>query len=161
MRFYSFVLSIVCLLFVQSCSHIDQVQVYTVQKSSYGQEIKHVLSETRDSTSVKWSVPSHWVTLQHNSLSKARYKIGDDCYLSITAFPGLAGGLLNNINRWRQQLMLTPIKITELSDYCDTLKTSNFTFTLVLLDGSAVNTNRDNYLFSGIFYYEKETWWYT
>ena len=158
MKYTYFVISVVFLLLAQSCFNSEPVKVNSVQKKTYGKEITLDFSESHDKAKVKWIVPMDWIALQHNSLLKARYKIGDNCFVSISSFPGLAGGLLNNINRWRQQLNLNPIKFTELSEFCDTLTTSDFTFTLVSLDASHVDVNDQNYIFTGIFYYENETW---
>ena len=58
---------------------------------------------------ILWDVPNSWEEIQGNNFSLAVYKINnldDDANLSITQFPGDAGGIENNVNRWRRQLQL-------------------------------------------------------
>ena len=158
MKYGCLLITMFFLCLVQSCFKGNEVDINVVPKKSYGNEIQLDFSESHDVSKVKWVIPSSWTPMPHNSLLKARFKIAENCFITISSFPGLAGGLLNNINRWREQLSLKPINITQLSEICDTLKTSDFNFTLVLLDGSYVNDIDLNYIYAGIFYYDEQTW---
>jgi len=58
---------------------------------------------------ISWDAPSSWEEIRGNDFSLAVYKINnlnEDVNVSITQFPGDAGGIENNVNRWRRQLEL-------------------------------------------------------
>ena len=57
--------------------------------------------------------------------------------ITVLKFPGQTGGLLQNVNRWLQQLELEPIQLSQLNQYVQNGKTSNYTFQHVTI----TNTN--------------------
>eukprot|EP01047_Picozoa_sp_COSAG01_P014976 COSAG01_NODE_740_length_13891_cov_35.573013_13_plen_204_part_00 len=114
----------------------------------------------KDCCNLKWHAAKTWKKLENSSFSKGKYLLSGGSQLSISSFPGSAGGLLANINRWRQQLSLAPIKITELANYCDTFTTSFTSFTTVTLDATRHKTapTNNNFLYAAIFNFNNETW---
>lgn len=59
-----------------------------------------------------WSRPETWKTGPANAMRKGTYLIsgsGGDAELAISAFPGDVGGLIANVNRWRQQAGQPPL----------------------------------------------------
>ena len=58
---------------------------------------------------------------------------GGESDLSITAFPGDVGGELMNVNRWRGQVGLPPIRQEELESSVSRLEANGLRFTLVEL----------------------------
>jgi hypothetical protein len=73
-------------------------------------------------------------------LRKAPYAIageaGAEADLSITAFPGDAGGELANINRWRGQLQLPPITAAEIATTTQHVDTNGLHLTVMDFTGS-------------------------
>ncbi len=57
-----------------------------------------------------WRAPERWFTKPNSALRRGSFGIpgpsGTPADLSVIAFPGAAGGLLDNINRWRNQVSL-------------------------------------------------------
>ncbi len=82
-----------------------------------------------------WDVPASWSSKPLTQMRKGSYALkgadGAEADLSITSFPGEAGGLLDNLNRWRGQLQLGPLQQTELGDATSTLVSGDFRFTVV------------------------------
>jgi hypothetical protein len=72
---------------------------------------------TADGASLTWTAPTHWQPKTASAMRKGSYAVpaGDSpADLSITAFPGDVGGEVANLNRWRGQLSLPPLKDGEL-----------------------------------------------
>jgi len=62
---------------------------------------------------VKWEVPDGWKSVPATSMRYASFAVagsnGETADLSISTFPGAAGGDLQNVNRWRGQIGLEPV----------------------------------------------------
>lgn len=55
--------------------------------------------------------------------------------LSISSLGGAAGGVLNNVNRWRAQLGLAPLADAQLGANCERIAANGLTFVLVDIAG--------------------------
>lgn len=68
-------------------------------------------SQVDSATSLKWSTPEGWTAVESTPTRDPNFIInGNDqaqCY--VTVLQGSGGGMLPNINRWRQQLGLEPL----------------------------------------------------
>jgi hypothetical protein len=66
-----------------------------------------------------WQAPSHWEEKPAGGFRRGSFRIpgpdGTDADLSIIAFPGAAGGMVENLNRWRGQLGLAPSSPAEVN----------------------------------------------
>ena len=88
---------------------------------------------TADTTLV-WQAPAQWVSKPAAQFRKATYSVPGDageCDLSVTAFPGVAGGELANVNRWRSQLALPAIGPDELEGAVTRVEANGLKFTIV------------------------------
>ena len=63
-----------------------------------------------------WTAPAGWIELQPSSMRQANFQVAGhpeaECYLTVLG--GTGGGLLANVNRWREQMSLAHISIEEL-----------------------------------------------
>jgi hypothetical protein len=63
-----------------------------------------------------WSDPAGWTPQPATAMRVANFTLADspesECYL--TVLPGEAGGMLANLNRWRQQMSLEPMAAEDL-----------------------------------------------
>ncbi|HXA14734.1 MAG TPA: hypothetical protein VNW23_06365 [Opitutaceae bacterium] len=89
-----------------------------------------------------WSAPADWSAKPLGSMRLGSFTVrspdGADADVSIIAFPGEAGGLLANLNRWRGQLGLAPIAEGDLSDATTILDgTGGLHFTVVDFAGQS------------------------
>jgi hypothetical protein len=83
-----------------------------------------------------WQAPAAWSSKPAGAMRKATYSVpggGADADLSITAFPGDVGGELMNVNRWRGQLGLPPLRPEELDASVNRVEANGLRFTLVEL----------------------------
>ncbi len=90
-----------------------------------------------------WEPAPHWSTGIESAMRRGSYRItgtageGD---ISVTTFPGDVGGLLANINRWRGQVDLAPIRQNEVAQYITSLNINGKEATLVELEGPQQGT---------------------
>ena len=90
-----------------SCEDNSSARVYKLNKNP----IK------KDNAAIVWSVPSEWEEIAGNTFSLAVYKIlnvKDYSEISVSKFPGDAGGVESNVNRWRRQVELSPLNLDQI-----------------------------------------------
>jgi len=64
---------------------------------------------------LSWNASKNWKPNKPIAMSIAYFEIDNSTdNIAISAFPGDAGGLEPNVNRWRQQLNLPPININKI-----------------------------------------------
>ena len=64
---------------------------------------------------ISWQTPEGWTQKPGSSEFRfAQIDLGDNLLLVVSRFPGDVGGNLANVNRWRGQLQLPPVKADEL-----------------------------------------------
>ncbi|MBV8587209.1 MAG: hypothetical protein JO308_13045 [Verrucomicrobia bacterium] len=95
-----------------------QVEVYRIPKEQLALEDAD-LQLQKPQALPQWTVPESWkqesaseMRIASFAIPNAGGKAGD---VSVTAFPGDAGGLEANVNRWRGQLKLPTLSADELA----------------------------------------------
>jgi hypothetical protein len=91
---------------------------------------------TASGPGLEWQAPKGWVPKPAGAMRKATYAVpgdGGDSDLSVTAFPGDVGGELMNVNRWRGQLALPPLRPEELDASVSRDEANGLKFTVVEL----------------------------
>lgn len=82
-----------------------------------------------------WTPPSDWIVKPLSPMRKGSFTLtgtdGAKADLSIISFPGEAGGIVENLNRWRGQIQLPPLGATELASSAHTLANGGLRFTVV------------------------------
>jgi hypothetical protein len=97
----------VAFLFV-ACNQ-PKIAVYRVPKEMVGLEAgNQSLAAAPPATLPNWTVPADWKEQPLSEMRLASFKVegtgGDSADISVTSFPGDAGGLESNVNRWRGQV---------------------------------------------------------
>jgi hypothetical protein len=83
---------------------------------------------------VAWTAPQDWQPGPEAKMRYATFYLGPREHpleLTVFHFPGAAGSVLNNVNRWRGQIGLREIQETELSQYSKNLQLACGPATLV------------------------------
>jgi hypothetical protein len=83
-----------------------------------------------------WEAPSAWQKKPASAMRKATYAVagaGGEAELSITAFAGDTGGEFANVNRWRGQVGLAPLRPEDLEGAVHRLQGNGLAFTIVEL----------------------------
>ncbi len=87
-----------------------------------------VPTASADNTLV-WTAPASWQTKPLGQMRRGSFGIkgadGSEADLSIFVFSGPAGGVIDNINRWRGQIGLAPVDQAKLADETSLIKTES------------------------------------
>jgi hypothetical protein len=122
----------------------ESIQVYRVPKegapsiSAAAPEIPAEAPAEAAESGLSWSVPAGWRSQPATQMRRASFLAGagaDAPDVSVVVFPGDAGGLLPNINRWRGQLGLEPVEEASLASTASALSTKAGKLTMVDLSG--------------------------
>lgn len=116
-------------LVLAACGRNNEVQVYRVAKEQpqpqdmapgnpAGMPSGHP-DMAGQPTGLKWTLPTGWQEMPPGEMRVASFKIKDDAGkqadVSVVPLPGMAGGDLANVNRWRGQVGLGPISEEEMA----------------------------------------------
>jgi hypothetical protein len=100
-----------CFLLALSLASCDQsnIAVYRIPKESVNLEASSgSLAPAPPSVLPKWMVPSDWKEQPLSEMRLASFRVegpnGESADISVSSFPGDAGGLESNVNRWRGQV---------------------------------------------------------
>ncbi len=101
---------------------------------------------TASGAGLTWTAPATWTKLDPARMRRAGYRIdgpaGTSAELTVTAFPGDVGGDLANINRWRNQLQLSPLEPAALDGVISVQPFNGREFKLVDLSNTATPPQR-------------------
>jgi len=109
-------------LILSSCNN-DKVEVYHIPKESVDvsmqSETGNLAPPSSTDNPAQWTKPDGWNAQPLSEMRLGSFKVdgadGRSADISVTAFPGEAGGLSSNLNRWRGQLQIAPLSDEELS----------------------------------------------
>ena len=112
--------ALVVALALVSCNN-DKIEVYRIPKEGVSVAMQNGsagLPPAPVGNPVKWVKPEGWSEEPLSEMRLGSFKVnGSDATsadVSVTAFPGDAGGLAPNVNRWRGQLQLPPLEEDQL-----------------------------------------------
>jgi hypothetical protein len=109
-------LAVVVLFFFAGCGKSDdsKITVYRIPKENQPNTIAQspAMGNAVPAT-VHWTAPAGWIEQPASGFRKGSFLVrdtnGKTADVSVISFPETAGGLLANVNRWRDQLKLAPI----------------------------------------------------
>ncbi len=115
------------------------VETYTIAKEAPDEKLIPVVQNqkmqalpgmeayTKSAPSLQYETPLGWNELKPTSIRKANFSIKNnlgEAEISVTVFPGDVGGLLANINRWRNQIGLQTVEASNLNTLIEPLEIS-------------------------------------
>ncbi len=69
----------------------------------------------------EWTVPGHWrATASQSSIILDSFRLSPGALLTVSQLSGDGGGMLLNVNRWREQIALMPVTAEELPALLET-----------------------------------------
>ena len=114
------VLFLVAAMALVSCNN-DKIEVYRIPKEGVTVAMQNGsagLPPAPVANPAKWAKPEGWNEQPLSEMRLGSFKVdgsnGTSADVSVTAFPGDAGGLAPNVNRWRGQLQLPPMDEDQL-----------------------------------------------
>src|SRR5262245_40779918 len=109
-------LAAVILFFCVGCDRSDdsKITVYRIPKENQPNAIaQQAAMDSAAPASVHWTAPAYLIEQAASGFRKGSFLVrdtdGKTADVSVISFPEAAGGLLANVNRWRDQLKLAPI----------------------------------------------------
>ncbi len=113
--YFRILLYIILILFQFSCKSDSNISVYKIKKINTSSS---KINANQNNRYLNWTAPNNWIEKAPKDFRLASFDIpisnGKMIDLSITTFPGDAGGIEQNVNRWRRQLNLDPKKINQI-----------------------------------------------
>lgn len=109
-----------------------------------------------------WTAPASWTAKPLGAMRKGSYTLqganGTTADLSIISFPGDAGGMAENLNRWRGQVKLEPLPPAQLASSATTLANAGLRFTIV--DFLGTGSDGATRLLGAVLPLENETYFF-
>ena len=131
----SFLLFAIALTLV-SCNS-GKIEVYQIPKEGINVAMQSVSAGLvpPPGSPAQWTKPESWKEQPLSEMRIGSFKVegsnGDSADVSVIAFPGEAGGLISNINRWRGQLQLSPLSEDQLPEVIQKAEVDNVPTDLV------------------------------
>jgi hypothetical protein len=113
-----------------SCNN-DKIEVYNIPKEGITVAMQSGSEGLAPSAGnpAQWTKPEGWNEQPLSEMRLGSFKVAganaDSADVSVIAFPGEAGGLISNINRWRGQLQLPPLDEDQLSQITQRTEVDN------------------------------------
>lgn len=107
-----------------------------------------------------WTLPPGWTEQATPPMLLAKFSTGTGVDVTVSAFPGEAGGLLPNVNRWRLQLKQPAIEDTELAANSSPTEVAGAKATLVEFNGTDAKTGKPARLIGAIASHAGQTWFF-
>jgi len=151
--------------FLQSASFTEGAVAASRPRGFVSTNVKRLPGGEAEVTPAKpsWEVPADWREAPVGQMSLARFEIGGrdgKAEVTVSAFPGPAGGLLDNLNRWRRQLGLKPVGQAEAEKLVASLDVMGGKAMLVDMNGQNPETGQKVRLISAIVPRDGLTWFY-
>ena len=115
-----FVCALLAALALVSCNN-DKIEVYRIPKEGVTVAMQNEspgLPPAPAGNPARWVKPEGWIEQPLSEMRLGSFKVdgsnATSADVSVTAFPGDAGGLAPNVNRWRGQLQLPPLEEDQL-----------------------------------------------
>jgi hypothetical protein len=111
-----------------------------------------------------WVVPAGWQEAPAGQMLVAKFVVpgasGARAELNVSQLGGLGGGVLPNVNRWRNQLGLPPLAESDLDTQLQSLDLGGSKAMLVDMSGTETKTGQKARLLAAIVPQTGQTWFY-
>jgi hypothetical protein len=111
-----------------------------------------------------WVVPPGWQEVEGAQMLVAKFVIpgnaGAKAELNVSQLGGTGGGILPNVNRWRNQLGLTPVTESDLKQQMQSLDVLGGKAMLIEMTGTDARTGQKARLIGAIVPQADQTWFY-
>jgi hypothetical protein len=151
------------LLFLISCNN-DRIEVYRIPKESQNVAMERgsgSLVPPAAQHTAKWLKPDEWSEQSATEMRLGSFKVAGpnstSADVSVVAFPGDAGGLVANINRWRGQLELPSLEEQQMRQSIQQIEVQGAPVYLVDLQ-TAENSPKPSRVLGAVLERPDRTW---
>ena len=145
----------------------DEITVYRIPKETPPTTMSEPAAMPNDggaSADVHWTAPASWEQQPASGFRKGSYLVkgsnGKTAEVSVISFPQSAGGVLANVNRWRNQLKLAPISNEAEVGSPMTVDGRDLFFVDLVSDQPIGQDGSKTRILGGIFPLPAETWFF-
>jgi hypothetical protein len=151
----------------------NDIQVYRVGKETPAPEttampaghpaIPGGEAATPPAPQLKWSTPAGWESVAPGEMRAASFKVardGKQADVSVIPLPGLAGGDLNNVNRWRDQVGQPHVTEAELPKLAEAVPVAGETAQLYDQAGTNASSGDKTRILAAILRREGTAWFF-
>lgn len=128
-------------MFLTGCGEQEDVRVYRAPAEPAPESRSAGHDAAGGKPHVHWVAPDHWIhSPDARAMRVATFEAPDEpvpLEIAVTAFPGDTGGLLANINRWRQQLGLPAVDEQDMARDVQPFQTPSIRGWMVRIDGAS------------------------
>jgi hypothetical protein len=111
-----------------------------------------------------WQVPPGWQEVPGGQFLAAKFVIhgsgAEQAAVNVSSSPGEGGGLVGNVNRWRQQLGLARLPESEVDKLVAPLEVQGGKAMVVELSGTGAGTGHKTRLIGAVIRQGNRTWFY-
>lgn len=112
----------------------------------------------------KWEVPAGWNPQPAPDMLLAKFVVtgaaSATTEITVSAFPGPAGGMLMNVNRWRDQLKLGKITQDELAALTSSIQVAGQVASIVDMSGTDSKTGKPARVIAAVVPLPGKTWFF-
>jgi len=116
------------------------------------------------SPGLKWKLPAGWEEVPPGEMRVASFRVkgqnGKQADVSIVPLPGMAGGEINNVNRWRSQVGQSPVSQTELAQLAQPIEIAGQPGQLYEQAGKAPNSDGETRILAAIQRRSEMAWFF-
>ena len=145
-----------------SCNN-DKVEVYLIPKEAINVAMQSGSAGLAPppGAPAQWTRPDGWSDQPLSEMRLGSFKVdgpnASSADVSVIAFPGEAGGLISNINRWRGQLQLAPLDEDQLGQIIRRIEVDNVPTYLVDFQ-TAENASKPSRIVGAVLQTADRTW---
>jgi hypothetical protein len=137
----------------------DEPVVASAPKSTNSKTV----SDGNSSSEPRLELPANWRETPAPAMVLKSFSVGENDHeakITVTAFPGSVGGVLKNVNRWRNQLSLEPIDESALPKVTSSIDVLGGQATLVDMSGTDGKTGKPARMIAAMVPRQDKTWFY-
>ena len=133
-------------------------------RSPISTNVKEVPHSATGPEKTVWNAPATWQEVPPTQMLLAKFlatgDAGTKAEITVSVFPGDVGGLLANVNRWRNQIGLAPVNQPELDKLVSALDATIGKAMLVDMTGQESNDGKKTRLIGASLPQGERTWFY-
>lgn len=136
----------------------------TSDRAPISTNVKEVPHTATEPGKTVWNTPATWQEAPPTQMLKAKFlatgDAGTKAEITVSVFPGDVGGPLANVNRWRNQISLSPVGQAELEKVVSPLDVTSGKAMLVDMIGNKSSDGKSRRLIGAIVPQGGRTWFY-
>jgi hypothetical protein len=113
---------------------------------------------------LKWNLPAGWEEVPPGQMRVASFRIKGEgskqADVSVVPLPGMAGGTLANVNRWRSQVGLAPVSEGELSTLAQKVEIAGQPGELYEQAGQGQGSGEPTRILAAVLMHDERAWFF-